>query len=58
MWYVEVRRFKGHVLEREIGPYALATMAETADRGINRNLDRKRFYTIVVFRKTPVGNKK
>lgn len=57
MWYVEVRRLKGHVLEKEIGPYALATMAETADRGINRNLDRKRFYTLVVFREKLVGNK-
>ena len=45
MYYVEIVSFSTGKVVNSIGPYTSERIVETADRGVNRNLDHDNYYT-------------
>ena len=46
-FYVQIIRYEDDGLEKELGPMA-EREAEKADSGLDRQLDHKNFYTLIV----------
>jgi len=48
LWYVDIVNGDTDLTEKRLGPYDSESLAERAERGVNRNLDHDRFYTMTV----------